>query len=63
MKRAVIIPTRYCINQVAHARSEIGQTRLPDEFIISAPDATPVELPERCPVPGPTRRTSTEGAG
>nr|WP_224715885.1 glycosyltransferase [Mesorhizobium sp. CA4]MBZ9821503.1 glycosyltransferase [Mesorhizobium sp. CA4] len=52
MKLTVIIPTLGRSEQVARLlRYLSGQTRLPDEIILSAPDATHVELPESCPFP------------
>ncbi|OBQ71282.1 glycosyltransferase family 2 protein [Mesorhizobium erdmanii] len=52
MKLAVIIPTLGRSEQVARLLRYLGgQTRLPDEVILSAPDATHVELPEGCPFP------------
>jgi GT2 family glycosyltransferase len=50
MKLAVIIPTLGRSGQVARLLGYLGgQTRLPDEVIVSAPDATHVELPESSP--------------
>jgi GT2 family glycosyltransferase len=52
MRLAVIIPTLGRRGQVARLLRYLGdQTRLPDEVIVSAPDATHVELPEDCPFP------------
>ncbi|MFD1981405.1 glycosyltransferase family 2 protein [Mesorhizobium newzealandense] len=52
MRLAVIIPTLGRRGQVARLLRYLGdQTRLPDEVIVSAPDATHVELPENCPFP------------
>lgn len=52
MKLAVIIPTLGRSGQVARLLEYLGgQTRLPDEVILSAPDATHVELPDNCPFP------------
>ncbi|ESY88988.1 glycosyl transferase [Mesorhizobium sp. LNHC220B00] len=52
MKLIVIIPTLGRNEQVARLLSYLsGQTRLPDEVVLSAPDATHVELPESCPFP------------
>jgi GT2 family glycosyltransferase len=50
MKLAVIIPTLGRSEQVARLLGYLGsQTRLPDEVLISAPDATHVELRKSCP--------------
>ncbi|MER8504304.1 MULTISPECIES: glycosyltransferase [unclassified Mesorhizobium] len=50
MRLAVIIPTLGRSGQVARLLRYLGgQTRLPDEVIVSAPDAAHVELPESCP--------------
>ena len=52
MKLAVIIPTLGRSEQVARLLEYLGgQTRLPDEVILSAPDATHIERPEGCPFP------------
>ncbi|UCI29373.1 glycosyltransferase family 2 protein [Mesorhizobium sp. B4-1-4] len=52
MKLAVIIPTLGRSEQVARLLGYLGgQTRLPDEVILSAPDASHVELPQSCPFP------------
>lgn len=52
MKLAVIIPTLGRSEQVARLLGYLGgQTRLPDEVILSAPDATHVELPDGCLFP------------
>ncbi|RTM01458.1 MAG: glycosyltransferase [Hyphomicrobiales bacterium] len=52
MKLAVIIPTLGRSEQVARLLGYLGgQTRLPDEVILSAPDATHIELPDGCPFP------------
>ncbi|WP_394886092.1 glycosyltransferase family 2 protein (plasmid) [Mesorhizobium sp. AaZ16] len=52
MKLAVIIPTLGRSGQVARLLGYLGsQTRLPDEVILSAPDATHVQLPESSPFP------------
>lgn len=52
MKLAVIIPTLGRSGQVARLLGYLGsQARLPDEVILSAPDATHVELPESSPFP------------
>jgi hypothetical protein len=52
MRLIVIIPTLGRSGQVARLLRYLGsQTRLPDEVILSAPDATHVELPESCPFP------------
>jgi len=52
MKLAVIIPTLGRSEQVARLLGYLGgQTRLPDEVILSAPDATHVELLPGCPFP------------
>ena len=52
MKLTVIIPTLGRREQVARLLSYLnGQTRLPDEVILSAPDATHIELPECCSFP------------
>ena len=52
MRLIVIIPTLGRSGQVARLLGYLGgQTRLPDEVIVSAPDATHVELPESCPFP------------
>ena len=52
MRLAVIIPTLGRSGQVARLLRHLGgQTRLPDEVILSAPDATHVELPGRSPFP------------
>ncbi|QKC85291.1 glycosyltransferase [Mesorhizobium sp. NZP2077] len=52
MKLAVIIPTLGRSEQVARLLRYLGgQTRLPNEVILSAPDVTHVELPESCPFP------------
>lgn len=52
MKLAVIIPTFGRSGQVARLLRYLGgQTRLPDEVILSVPDESHVELPEGCPFP------------
>ncbi|TPK90666.1 glycosyltransferase [Mesorhizobium sp. B2-4-12] len=52
MRLAVIIPTLGRSAQVARLLGYLGsQKRLPDEVILSAPDATHVELPASCPFP------------
>jgi len=52
MRLAVIIPTLGRGGQVARLLGYLGgQTRLPDEVILSAPNATHVELPESSPFP------------
>ena len=52
MKLAVIIPTLGRSGQVARLLGHLGgQTRLPDEVILSAPDSTHIELPESLPYP------------
>lgn len=52
MKLAVIIPTLGRSEQVARLLGYLGsQTRLPDEVILSAPDATHIDLPDGCPFP------------
>lgn len=52
MKLAVIIPTLGRSGQAARLLGYLGgQTRLPDEVILSAPDATHVELPDSMPFP------------
>jgi GT2 family glycosyltransferase len=52
MKLAVIIPTLGRSGQVARLLDYLGgQTRLPDEVILSAPDATHVQLPSSSPYP------------
>ncbi|TGS65838.1 glycosyltransferase [Mesorhizobium sp. M3A.F.Ca.ET.201.01.1.1] len=50
MKLAVIIPTLGRKEQLARLLAYLGgQTRLPDEVILSAPGSAHVELPESCP--------------
>ncbi|TIQ36053.1 MAG: glycosyltransferase family 2 protein [Mesorhizobium sp.] len=52
MRLAVIIPTLGRKEQVARLLAYLGgQTRLPDEVILSAPDSTHVELPASYPFP------------
>ncbi|ESX98115.1 glycosyltransferase [Mesorhizobium sp. LNJC405B00] len=52
MRLAVIIPTLGRPGQVARLLGYLrGQQRLPDEVILSAPDATHVELPGDCSFP------------
>ena len=52
MKLAVIIPTLGRKEQLARLLAYLGgQTRLPDEVILSAPSSAHVELPESCPFP------------
>lgn len=52
MKLAIVIPTLGRSGQVARLLDYLaGQTRRPDEVILSAPDATHVELPESSPFP------------
>ncbi|MDX8434628.1 MULTISPECIES: glycosyltransferase [Mesorhizobium] len=52
MRLAVIIPTLGRNGQVARLLGYLGgQTRPPDEVILTAPDATHVEPPESCPFP------------
>ncbi len=51
-KLAVIIPTLGRSGQVARLLDYLGQQqRLPDEAIVAAPDATHVELPDKCRFP------------
>src|SRR5690554_2320928 len=46
MKLAVIIPTIGRSGQLARLLDHLGgQTRLPDEVMVSAPDATHIEMP------------------
>lgn len=50
MRLIVIIPTLGRSGQVARLLGYLGsQTRPPDEVIVSAPDASHVDLPESCP--------------
>ncbi|RVA20652.1 glycosyltransferase family 2 protein, partial [Mesorhizobium sp. M7A.F.Ca.US.006.04.2.1] len=50
MRLIVIIPTLGRSGQVGRLLGYLGgQTRLPDEVIVSAPDASHVDLPESCP--------------
>ncbi|MER8752168.1 glycosyltransferase family 2 protein [Mesorhizobium sp. M1050] len=50
MRLIVIIPTLGRSGQVARLLGYLGgQTRLPDEVMVSAPDAAHVDLPESCP--------------
>ncbi|MBZ9743489.1 MULTISPECIES: glycosyltransferase family 2 protein [unclassified Mesorhizobium] len=52
MKLAVIIPTLGRSEQVARLLGYLGaQTRPPDEVILSAPDATHIQVPDGCPFP------------
>ncbi|MBM2711781.1 glycosyltransferase family 2 protein [Mesorhizobium caraganae] len=52
MRLAVIIPTLGRREQLSRLLKYLGdQTRLPDEVILSAPDATHIELPECCSFP------------
>ncbi|MDG4884002.1 glycosyltransferase family 2 protein [Mesorhizobium sp. WSM4884] len=52
MRLAVIIPTLGRKEQLARLLAYLGgQTRLPDEVILSAPDSTHVELPASHPFP------------
>ena len=52
MKLVVIIPTLGRKEQLTRLIEYLGgQTRLPDEVILSAPDTAHVELPEDCPFP------------
>lgn len=52
MRLAVIIPTLGRKEQLARLLAYLGgQTRLPDEVILSAPDSTHVELPASYPFP------------
>ncbi|MCG7508210.1 glycosyltransferase family 2 protein [Mesorhizobium retamae] len=52
MKIAVIIPTLGRSEQVARLLEYLGgQTRLPDEVILSVPDTTHIELPDGRPFP------------
>lgn len=52
MRLAVIIPTLGRSGHVAHLLGYLaGQARLPDEVILSAPNATHVEMPESSPFP------------
>jgi len=52
MRLAVIVPTLGRREQLARLLAHLaGQARLPDEVVLSAPDATHVELPQDCPFP------------
>src|SRR3954451_18227070 len=52
MRLSVIIPTLGRSGQVSRLLGYLGgQTRLPDEVILSAPDATHVEPPDSCSFP------------